>query len=71
MRYRDPVDPPGVGEPTAAPTRCPQCGSSEIKTTSKVVTSESYWRCEPCGEVWNAGRLQAGSRYIDQRPYRR
>jgi transposase-like protein len=44
------------------PTTCPACKSREL-TTSKPVTSESYWRCLKCGEVWNAERLEAGSRY--------
>jgi hypothetical protein len=36
-----------------------------------MVTANSYWRCEACGEVWNVERLKAGSRYADFRPFRR
>jgi transposase-like protein len=43
-------------EPLAAPSRCPACGSPDVKTTSKSVTAESYWRCVSCGEVWNVAR---------------
>ena len=45
-----------AGEAERAPTECPACRSSDVKTTSKVVNAESYWRCESCGEVWNAAR---------------
>lgn len=46
-----------------SPTTCPVCKSRELTTTSKRVTSASYWRCLSCGEIWNAERLEAGSRY--------
>jgi len=42
-----------------------------LKTTSKVVTADSYWRCCRCGAIWNAGRLQAGTRHSQRWPYRR
>jgi predicted Zn finger-like uncharacterized protein len=48
-------------EPVAAPTRCPECGSPDVATTSKVATDASYWRCAACGEVWNAGRRKVDS----------
>jgi transposase-like protein len=50
-------------EDVQAPTACPVCKSRDLTTTSKTVTSSSYWRCVTCGEVWNAERLEAGSRY--------
>jgi uncharacterized Zn finger protein len=43
-------------EPVSAPARCPVCGAPDVKTTSKVITAETYWRCESCGEVWNVQR---------------
>ena len=43
------------------PTRCPSCRSSDLVTTSKVVSADAYWRCCACGEVWNATRLRAAS----------
>jgi hypothetical protein len=46
-------------EPVIAPSACPACRGSDIKTTSKVVTAETYWRCVACGEVWNVRRRQA------------
>ena len=51
------------GRTIAPPTACPACRSSRLSTTSKVVTAYSYWRCDACGEVWNAGRLATGRRY--------
>ena len=38
------------------PSTCPACESSVIKTTTKRPNADSYWRCENCGEVWNASR---------------
>jgi transposase-like protein len=46
-------------EPTkavTAPTHCPTCRSQDVTTASKIVNSETYWRCGACGDVWNAGR---------------
>lgn len=42
-----------------APSHCPACGATEVKTSSKVVTADCYWRCDRCGEVWNVGRRSA------------
>jgi transposase-like protein len=56
-----------VAEP---PTNCPSCRSRDLKTTSKVINAETYWRCASCGEVWNVARLRAGSRYTGN-PFRR
>jgi transposase-like protein len=53
------------------PARCPACRSQDVKTTSKVASVDAYWRCEACGEVWNVGRHRAGSRYANDRPFRR
>ena len=55
----------------APPTSCPSCRSTEVKTTSKVVTSEAYWRCEACGEVWNDARRRAADRYSPGRAWGR
>jgi transposase-like protein len=43
-------------------TPCPFCGSSKVKTPGEKVDASSYWRCETCGQMWNAGRLQSSSR---------
>lgn len=53
------------------PSNCPTCGSQDLKTTSKVVNVETYWRCAACGEVWNVGRLRAASRYVTGRAFGR
>ena len=44
-------------EAPGPPTSCPFCGAAKIAKQSEKVTSETYWRCEMCGEVWNASRL--------------
>ncbi|MCA1560585.1 MAG: hypothetical protein LC804_10080 [Acidobacteria bacterium] len=46
-----------------APSVCPFCRSTDLKTTSKIIDSSTYWRCGTCGEVWNAARRQEASRY--------
>ena len=53
------------------PARCPACRSQDVKTTSKVASVDAYWRCGDCGEVWNVARHRAGSRYANDRPFRR
>jgi transposase-like protein len=60
-----------AGDVTAPPSQCPACRSSDVRTTSKVVTAEAYWRCEACGEVWNDGRRRAADRYTVGRPWGR
>jgi transposase-like protein len=68
MRHSEPRD--VAIEPVAAPpAHCPACRSTEVRTTSKVVTAETYWRCEACGEVWNDGRRRAADRYSVGRPW--
>ncbi len=49
-----------------APSVCPFCGSSKVTTAHEMVDTSTYWRCETCGEMWNAGRLQALNRYHDK-----
>lgn len=51
------------GDEPITPTQCPECGSRKVTTTNKVVTISTYWRCEGCGEIWNAGRRKPSSRY--------
>ena len=46
----------------AAPKTCPFCNSVNVTTTSKEVNASTYWRCETCGQIWNAGRLPYGRR---------
>jgi transposase-like protein len=59
-----------AGAAVTAPTYCPSCRSADVRTTSKVITAASYWRCEACGEVWNAGRRRDGGRGNDVRRWR-
>jgi predicted Zn finger-like uncharacterized protein len=58
-------------EPAEAPANCPTCRSRDVVTTSKVANADSYWRCASCGEVWNAARLKAGTRYRRDSPFQR
>ena len=44
---------------TNIPTACPTCRSSSITTTAKSPSSDSYWRCARCGEIWNESRYHA------------
>jgi transposase-like protein len=46
-------------EPFTSPTTCPFCQSPSITTASDKVDSSSYWRCQACGQVWNAERLKS------------
>ena len=58
---------PSPPSPAAViPTSCPACQSSTIVTTAKSPDADSYWRCEHCGEVWNASRSQT-DRYRGRR----
>jgi hypothetical protein len=41
----------------SAPVACPFCLSTDLKTTSKLIDESTYWRCMPCGQIWNPGRL--------------
>lgn len=68
MQYPDRRD---AREPEAAttPTECPACRSTKVVTTSKVITAASYWRCESCDEVWNAGRTEAARRSHSSRSH--
>ncbi|HJR59950.1 MAG TPA: MJ0042-type zinc finger domain-containing protein [Vicinamibacterales bacterium] len=67
MRYPYKSDAGDTADGTRAPSQCPACRSSDVTTTSKVVTADSYWRCKRCGEVWNAARLSAASRFSASR----
>lgn len=70
MRERFATDKGEDKAPVAAPSACPACHSEDIKTTSKVVTTETYWRCVACGEVWNVGRREP-TRYTSYGSFRR
>ena len=38
-----------------------QMASPRVATTSKTLSTSTYWRCDACGEIWNPGRVNAGS----------
>jgi transposase-like protein len=53
-----------------SPKICPFCRSSELTTTSGTFDTTAYWRCQKCGEMWNAGRLQETGRYRERPRWR-
>jgi ribosomal protein L37AE/L43A len=55
-------------EPSQAATTCPFCRSTKVTTTSQKADAANYWRCEACGEIWNAGRLQKSANRFAERP---
>jgi predicted Zn finger-like uncharacterized protein len=67
----DTMNEPRDLEAPETPSRCPACRSQDVTTTSKVASTDAYWRCGACGEVWNVARHRAGSRYPNDRPFRR
>jgi hypothetical protein len=42
----------------ALPQACPSCRSAGIVTTAKIPSTNSYWRCVGCGEIWTPARRQ-------------
>lgn len=40
------------------PTACPACRATTISTAAKTPDDNSYWRCDRCGEIWNAARVR-------------
>jgi ribosomal protein L37AE/L43A len=57
MNWPRPAD--DVDKTPVTPAACPFCQSPNVKTKTAAgkVDANSYWRCEACGEMWNAGRL--------------
>ena len=42
---------------STTPPVCPKCQSPDTCSASKRPTSDSYWRCLRCGDVWNPSLL--------------
>ena len=57
--YSDPMPASAPVTTQALPTRCPSCRSASISTTARKPDEHAYWRCDGCGEVWNASRRDA------------
>jgi transposase-like protein len=56
-RYgHDAAGQPGAAGVSTKPVACPACQSRSITTTARTPDQNSYWRCDGCGEVWNASR---------------
>lgn len=53
-----PTRPTGLARTTAVttPTVCPVCRSTAIASVTRNPDENAYWRCDACGEIWNAGR---------------
>ena len=49
-------------EPGLKPESCPSCGSKAVGTLAKVITTDTYWRCQGCGEIWNPARVERANR---------
>ena len=49
-------------EPGLKPDSCPSCGSKAVGTLAKVITPDTYWRCQGCGEIWNPARVERANR---------
>jgi hypothetical protein len=47
--------------PSDAPTACPFCRATTIRSPGEKADAGSYWRCEACGEMWNLARNQSAS----------
>ena len=62
MRSLNTVNESDEARERRTPSRCPACGSTDVKTSSKIVTDDCYWRCESCRDVWNVGRRRAAGR---------
>jgi hypothetical protein len=48
----------GSEQPGERPDACPFCRSKAVGTLAKVITANTYWRCQACGEVWNVANLR-------------
>ena len=58
MWRKPPTEPNAV--PAALPSICPVCRGQSISTAAKVASTDAYWRCADCGEVWNDARRGDG-----------
>ena len=47
---------------TTAGGACPTCQSVAVTTTTKAPNTDTYWRCEACGDVWNSARTHRAPR---------
>ena len=42
---------------------CPLCHTSTALMSTSALLDGAYWRCERCGQVWDAVRLQTAANY--------
>lgn len=49
-------------EPAQRPAACPACGSKAVGTLAKMITLDTAWRCQACGEVWKVAKRPTSSR---------
>lgn len=50
---------------------CPLCHTGTVAVTAQTLSEGAYWRCERCGQMWDAIRLQTAadySRYAEDAP---
>ena len=43
--------------------RCPLCHTATTAVTAHTLHEGAYWRCERCGQMWDAIRLQTAANY--------
>jgi transposase-like protein len=55
------LTPANSGQKLDAPPACPKCRSTDTSSAAKRPTSQSYWRCMDCGEVWNPSLLSSST----------
>jgi predicted Zn finger-like uncharacterized protein len=62
MNFERPRESPGgkapTDDPVKRPAECPECRSKSIGTLAKIITADTYWRCQACGTVWNEMRCR-------------
>ena len=50
-KSRAPIDPLSQRQESGLkPESCPSCSSKAVGTLAKVITIDTYWRCQGCGE---------------------
>ena len=54
------LTPANSGKQLEAPPACQKCRSKDTSSAAKRPTSNSYWRCLDCGQVWNPSLLVNG-----------
>jgi transposase len=57
----NPVLPAERAAPSSAV--CPLCHTAETSISNAALTAGASWRCERCGQRWDAHRLETAAAY--------